>query len=449
MLAPRVRPAGPRRAQARLGEGLERRSPGYVARGHREPRAAGASSVEGPSSVKRRRSLAILLAVAGAAARAVVVPLGLDWIARRLLDAPRRRPEEGALAGALERLGGEVVRLRSRDGLRLSARWLPAVTPAGEGARPTVAEVDDGGPGDRDPTLGGWEPEPDEAIVVLHGWSGSVAPDLVEYGPFLRRTAGVLGLDFRGHGDSDPAPTTFGLREIEDVAGALGWLAERGVRRVCFFGTSMGGMAAIASAVVFGDGRLLGAASAAGPRAFRRSVAELGVADPGVVGSAAIGPAAIESAAIGSGAARTAATGPRICGIVAESVPPELRVVVARRLSLPGASFLAGRIVAAASGRLGADLRSVEPRRVVGLLGDCPLFLIAGTADRTLPIAAARRLAEAAPAGTVWWEVEGADHAGAHRLVPGEYEARVTTFLRRAFRAARTGESGGVRPTSS
>ena len=53
----------------------------------------------------------------------VVAVLGfrpaIDRIARRLMDAPRRAPEEGGMATLLDRLGGEVVRLRSRDGLRL------------------------------------------------------------------------------------------------------------------------------------------------------------------------------------------------------------------------------------------------------------------------------------------------------------------------------------------
>ena len=103
-----------------------------------------------------------------------------DRLARRLMDAPRRLPEESGMAPGLDRLGGEVVRLRSRDGVRLAGRWLGA-------------EPDDG-----------WAADPREAILLLHGWSGSVTPDLLDVGPFLRRTAGVLGLDFRGHG----GPTT-------------------------------------------------------------------------------------------------------------------------------------------------------------------------------------------------------------------------------------------------
>ena len=136
------------------------------------------------------------LGAAGAAGlSAITLRAAARRAADRLLDAPRVGPEEASLAPALDALGGEVVRLRARDGLRLAGRWLPAE------------------PAD------GWAPEPHDAILLLHGYSGSVAPDLVEYGPFLRRIAGVLGLDFRGHGESDDGPTTFGMLEVEDVAG--------------------------------------------------------------------------------------------------------------------------------------------------------------------------------------------------------------------------------------
>ena len=163
-------------------------------------------------------------------------------VADRILDAPRRTPEEAALGPALDALGGEVVRLRSRDGVRLAGA-LAAGRRVRRRGRPD----------------GDWVADPYEAILLLHGWTGSVAPDLVEYGPFLRRTAGVLGLDFRGHGGSDDAPTTFGLREVEDVAGALDWLGERGIRRVALVRLVDGRDVAIDAVAVLGDGSLAAA----------------------------------------------------------------------------------------------------------------------------------------------------------------------------------------------
>jgi pimeloyl-ACP methyl ester carboxylesterase len=323
----------------------------------------------------------------GAAGAAAVSAVTLRAVARRasdrLLAAPRVGPEEGSLGPALDALGGEVVRLRARDGLRLSGRWLPAE------------------PAD------GWDPEPHDAILVLHGYSGSVAPDVVEYGPFLRRIAGVLGLDFRGHGGSDDGPTTFGMLEIEDVAGALAWLGERGITRVALFGTSMGGIAAIASVAILGDGSL--AAADAADSATK---------------------AAID------------APRPRIVAVVAESVPTSVVTPVANRIGAPFRGVIAGRLFAAAARRLGADPRDTEPGKLIPLVDPVPLLLIHGAADRTVPIDDGRRLAGLGGPSTEHWVVEGADHSRSHATSPQDYERRVTDFLRMAFERAHRDDLG-------
>jgi pimeloyl-ACP methyl ester carboxylesterase len=316
--------------------------------------------------------------------------------ARRLLDAPRTAPGESALGPALDALGGEVVRLRARDGLRLGGRWLPAERPAG------AAPPADGVAADIDDPAVAWIPDPHEAIVLLHGYSGSVAPDLVEYGPFLRRTAGLLGLDFRGHGASDDGPSTFGTLEVEDVAGALAWLGERGVTRVGLVGSSMGGMTAIAAVAVLGDGTL--PAADADPSRTRAAIA---------------------------------APRPAIVAVVADSTSPEVEIAVASRLRVPGARSLAARLVDAAGRSVGADLRATEPGRVIGLVDPVPLLLIHGEADMTVPLADARRLAALGGPSTEHWSVPGAGHGQAHATAPQAYERRVTDFLRMAFGRAR------------
>jgi pimeloyl-ACP methyl ester carboxylesterase len=313
---------------------------------------------------RRQRSALVRLA-AGAAA--VAVPFAsFGFLVRRgamrLMAAPRRLPGEAALGPALDALGGEVVRLRSRDGTRLSARWLPA----------TAADAP-----------AAWQPDPHDAVLLLHGWSGSISPDVVEHAPHLRRTAAVLGLDFGGHGNSDEAPTTFGWREVEDVAGALAWLGERGVTQVALMGTSMGGITAIAATAVLGDGSL--------------AAADL---EP-------------HGAALTSPAPR-----PAIVAVVADSVAPDLVTAVANRMRVPGRRAIAGRLFAGMAARLGSDPRATEPVRVVGLVEPVPLLLIAGDADRTVPLAASRRLAAAAGPSHTLLVVPGADHGEAHRTDP-------------------------------
>ena len=331
-----------------------------------------------------------------------------DGAARRLLAGPRVAPEEAALGPALDALGGEVVRLRSRDGLRLTGRWLdgdPAgslLVEASEGAgrvRERGAEAGDAADRSDEP----WTPDPHEAILLLHGYSGSVAPDIVEYGPFLRRIAGVLGLDFRGHGGSDPGPTTFGVLEVEDVAGALAWLGERGITRVALVGTSMGAITAIEAVAILGDGSL----------------------------------AQVDD---DTSRPRNPPPPPRplIVGVVADSAAAELATVVGSRAGVPFLGrFVANRVLDAAERQLGADLRATEPGRIVGLVDPTPLLLIHGEADRTTPVKAARRLAELAGPASELWTVPGAGHSRAHATDPRGYEARVTTFLRHSFAGMR------------
>ncbi len=303
--------------------------------------------------------------------------------AERLVTAPRVGPEEAELGPALDALGGEVVRLQARDGVRLAARWLPA-------------EPEDG-----------WAPEAHEAVLLLHGYSGSIAPDLVEYGPFLRRTAGVLGLDFRGHGGSADAPTTFGMLEVEDIAGALAWLGERGIERVAMFGTSMGGIAAIEAVAILGDGSL--AAADADPAQTRAALA---------------------------------APRPRIVAVVAESVPPSVVTPVANRITGPLRWFIASRLFDVAARSLGSDPRDTEPGKLIGLVEPVPMLLIHGAADTTVPLDEGNRLAALAGLSTEHWVVEGAEHSRAHAVAGQDYERRVTDFLRMAFSGARHDDLG-------
>jgi uncharacterized protein len=332
-----------------------------------------------------------LAMVAGLAALpAAVVRLVIGRGADRLLDAPRTLPDEADLGPQLDALGGEVVRLRSRDGLRLAGRWLPADRGAGDSAEDAAGDP--------------WRPDPHEAILLLHGWSGSIAPDLVEYGPFLRRTAGVLGLDFRGHGDSDDAPTTFGLHEVEDVAGALAWLGERGIKRVAMFGTSMGGITALASIVVLGDGSLP---------------------------SADIDPDAL--------AHDRSAPRPILVGVVVDSIPPELTTAVANRMRVPFRGFVAAQIFERAARRVGGDMRATEPIRIIALTDPVPVLLIHGATDTTIPPAAADRLRAVAGPNVEHIVVPGAGHAASHATATLIYESRVETFLRRVFADGRRG----------
>jgi fermentation-respiration switch protein FrsA (DUF1100 family) len=125
--------------------------------------------------------------------------------------------------------------------------------------------------------------------------------------------------------------------------------------------------------------------------------------------------------------------------VVADSVTPELSIVVASRLRIPFARGLADRAFARMARRVGGDPRETQPIRSVTLLEDVPLLLIHGEADRTVPVRDARRLADAAPPGTRHLVIPGADHGQGHAVDPARWEAEVAALLRPAFEGARAG----------
>src|SRR6266508_643557 len=106
--------------------------------------------------------------------------------------------------------------------------------------------------------LGGAEP----ALVVCHGfrgWHRKVRP--ARFAEVLSRWFSVYGFDFRGHGLSG-GETTFGAREIHDVAAVLALAREDGHASVGTHGASMGGVSVIRLAVLAGTprGRRMGRA---------------------------------------------------------------------------------------------------------------------------------------------------------------------------------------------
>ena len=167
-------------------------------------------------------------------------------------------------------------------------------------------------------------------------------------------------------------------------------------------GTSMGGMAAIASVAILGDGSL--------------AAADM---DPSPTHAPVDAPR------------------PAIVAVVADSTPPEAEIPVAHRMRTPFRRFLAARVFDAAARRLGADPREIEPGRVIGLVEPVPLLLIHGDADTTVPLADGQRLVSLAGPGAEHWVVAGADHSQAHATAGQDYERRVVDFLRVAFRRSR------------
>ena len=113
------------------------------------------------------------------------------------------------------------VTFSTRDGVRLAGSYLPGPSDAGAG-RP--------------------------AVLLVHGFGGHRRkPAYALLAEELSRSAAVLTIDLRGHGQSG-GESTLGLAETLDVAAAAAWLRRRGHDWVGVVGVSMGATAALRSA---------------------------------------------------------------------------------------------------------------------------------------------------------------------------------------------------------
>jgi fermentation-respiration switch protein FrsA (DUF1100 family) len=74
---------------------------------------------------------------------------------------------------------------------------------------------------------------------------------------------------------------------------------------------------------------------------------------------------------------------------------------------------------------------------VIGLVAPVRLLLISGADDTTVPVDDGRRLAARAGSTAEHWIVPGAGHSRARATDPAGWDARVGSFLRRSFEAAR------------
>ena len=110
--------------------------------------------------------------------------------------------------------------LTTDDGLDLSAWYVPAAEPGA----PTV--------------------------LLAHGLLGSKG-GMLRFVPWLHDAGyNVMLLDFRGHGGSDPRPSTIGPDEVLDIQAALDWLEAEGAGdRVAGLGMSLGASALVNTAI--------------------------------------------------------------------------------------------------------------------------------------------------------------------------------------------------------
>lgn len=273
--------------------------------------------------------------------------------------------------------------LLTDDGVRIEAAYEPR-----DGAvHAPRAPSQDPGPGTAgDAEAGGGASAGDLAIVVAHGFTGSLdRPAVRRAARTFARHAAVVTFSFRGHGRSG-GRSTVGDREVLDLAAAVRWARELGHARVATVGFSMGGSVVIRHAAL------------GGPRA------------PVTAGSSS--PSGTQSRHEGRTGARTDA----VASISAPArwyyrgTAPMRRVhwVISRR---------AGRLV----GRYGLrtrihhkdwDPEPLSPVEAVPLIPPTELLIVHGDRDTYFPLDHPYSLAEAAPEGAAeLWIETGLGHA--------------------------------------
>lgn len=271
-------------------------------------------------------------------------------------------------------------------------RWGPCGSPHDRG----LSYRDVGFVGSQGLTLRGWlipaRAAPLGSVVLVHG-RGADRRELMRFAPALHEAGlTLLAFDLRGAGESEPAASTMGAYESEDVLAAARWLLERpDSGPVGVFGASLGGAAAIVAA----------------------------------------------------------AREPRVAAVAVESTFTRLSEQVTERLSalshVPAWPFGAF-VVWLYERRGGFDARQIAPVDVVAGLAPRPLYVILGEDD--LPFRRRQTLAvfAAAREPKTLWRVPGAGHLEAWNSAPEAAARNVSTFFVEAF--TRTADPRVVDPRS-
>lgn len=281
----------------------------------------------------------------------------------------------GALAGALgiAAYTGWELNTPQRRGWRDAYTFTP--WELGVDYEPVSFEAEDG------VTLRGWwlpRPDSDRVIVASTGHKGQKTDLLGISSGLWRAGDNVLLYDYRGCGESDPAPLSVGFHEQRDIR----------------------------AAVRFARGRVAGARL-------------------GLVG-------------FSMGAALSilaAAEDPSIRAVVADSSYAALADVVAaaygrRRLPAPPLIALSDRYN---GWRYGYRYGALRPIDAVGRLAPRPLLIIHGGLDGVTPVEHAHRLYAAAGEPKELWIAEGVQHCGAYFLDREYYVERVAAFFARVL----------------
>ena len=225
----------------------------------------------------------------------------------------------------------------------------------------------------------------ERTIIMVHGvHSNRAAPEagLLDLSAALARHGfAILAFDMRGHGQSAPAPLSWGYFEQRDVLGAVDFL-----------------------------------------RSGSLPYPELGH------------PHAIGGWGISMGGATmllAAAHEPAIRGVVADCAFAAFVPLIEKDPNIP--NMFIPSVADAMSLLYGINYYAVRPVDVVASIAPRPLFFIQGTADTLVPSWNMNLLANAASAApgahVQTWLVPGAQHVQSYHVMKAEYVKRVVAFF--------------------
>ena len=292
----------------------------------------------------------MLRRLALAASALTGVPLVAAWIIAHGVMHPKPRVEDHVLSDF--DLDAKDVSFPSRDGTRLAGWFIP---PKASGLAP--------------------------GVVLSHGWARSRA-ELLPHAAFLHRAGfAVLAFDYRHRGESDGDAITMGLRERDDLRGALDVIASRpevDAGRIGIMSLSMGSVVAILVAAEDDRVRALAA----------------------------------ECPYSGYDAIMTRALR-HYYHLPPFPIAPLAKLVMERRL--------------------GQRLDAPDAVDVVAAISPRPLFFIADERDAVIGSQETERIFAAAAEPKRFWLIPNADHSRGWQAAPEEYERRVLAFLREAL----------------
>jgi uncharacterized protein len=232
--------------------------------------------------------------------------------------------------------------------------------------------------------LRAWYAQPPQqsgaGVILLHGMADNREGVAGYAGMFLTRGYAVLLPDARAHGESGGAFSTYGVLERDDLRRWAAWLHLRAPGCEYFFGESMGAAIAIQASAVT----------------------------------------------------------PRVCAVVVESAFATFREIADDRIAQEtGLGLWFPHSLGAPARELAllwvdavdhVNLAKASPLEAIRH-SRVPTLLIAGTADDNIPMRHSQQLARAGAPHAVLWIVQGAQHTGAARVNPAEFERRVTDWF--------------------